>query len=842
MVFCSQLDALITASEELSIRVWGPDWDLRMAFVGHNGVVSSLFFCPAISMLLSASQDCTIQCWSLTDGDVVECVHVEQETPPLCIRGNKKGDAFFSFSRQGVDVWTVRSLYTLHCKLKGAPLRQILTSPFPAPYPKRVLCLSGDSDITLVAAETGAVLTSFRAQQRVLCADYCLQREILLALTHTGTVLQANTLTNPVTVMQEWQGRGQGVWRRKDHVTEEDAQTLPPPGPAQCLVLYSCVSETQEAVEEWRSLQQRRGSSHRKTADLDDDENKFLVVLGQSGGCVSVLRLDNGKVLQRTAAHNGQRVTSMQAHPESGYLLTAGEDRTVVVWKVSPYLQESLVQQVSVLCDQPQVHLAALGLQLALTCQDPESGSYSLRTVNLLDQNQGFHQQREGHADTLTDGTVCVWNEENQLIRGEVFLGIRGDLYRMDCTHFLPHEYQQMLLYTYCAEPVPDTPECVSSVIVSMDLSALLRGSVKCRKPKPLTTKETSREAFENYMRILYGLPLNIKVDLEDKLDPVEPEIASFDPDPYQKEPVTLPVLKKVVHREAIVEIVVKKKKKKRKEKDPETTPPPKPLKQFKPVPRVKKPIKVKKYKEFSLQLLDHVTSCSSASRLKILSALQALRSQNLLLNSDQIYQGLLHLLHTSIKPPLVLEAVLSILTSLSVNEPEMWLSPEMEGWKSDPSNTWSGFHDRAESWLQEWISKYKEHARTSGRFNPSTVSLVDVLNYFCSVQREEFRKNRCVAPAGHENTVLMPLNDCGSHPIQRLGETHSMARTWKTPGFILPALRHRPFLSRFPRFISFPLPRVTLLPFLLSSEETWLQATYRRYFILQESYVEYYR
>ncbi|XP_033995310.1 uncharacterized protein LOC117489864 [Trematomus bernacchii] len=139
--------------------------------------------------------------------------------------------------------------------------------------------------------------------------------------------------------------------------------------------------------------------------------------------------------------------------------------------------------------------------------------------------------------------------------------------------------------------------ECVSSVIVSMDLSALLRGSVKCRKPKPPSTKETSTEAFENYMRILYGLPLDVKVDLEDKLDPVEPEIASFDPDPYQKEPVTLPVLKKVVHREAIVEVAVKKKIKKKK-KDPETTPPPKPLKQFKPVARVEKPIKVNKYKE----------------------------------------------------------------------------------------------------------------------------------------------------------------------------------------------------------------------------------------------------
>lgn len=236
-------------------------------------MVSSLFFCPATSALLSASHDGTIQCWSLADGDVVECVHVEQEAPPLCIRGNTQGDGFFSFSRQGADAWGVRTLYALHCALKGAPLRQILTSPVPAAYPKRVLCLSGDSDVTLVAADTGEVLTSFRAQQRLLGAAYCLHREVLLALTHTGTVLQASTLTNPISVLQEWQGRGQGAWRRKDHVTEKDAQTLPPPGPAQCLVLYSCVSESQEAVEEWRSLQQRRGGSHRRTARLDD-ENK----------------------------------------------------------------------------------------------------------------------------------------------------------------------------------------------------------------------------------------------------------------------------------------------------------------------------------------------------------------------------------------------------------------------------------------------------------------------------------------------------------------------------------------------------------------------------------------
>lgn len=39
MVYCSDLNSLIIASEELSIRIWGPDWELQVAFVGHDGKV-----------------------------------------------------------------------------------------------------------------------------------------------------------------------------------------------------------------------------------------------------------------------------------------------------------------------------------------------------------------------------------------------------------------------------------------------------------------------------------------------------------------------------------------------------------------------------------------------------------------------------------------------------------------------------------------------------------------------------------------------------------------------------------------------------------------------------------
>uniref|UniRef100_A0A8C4GS16 Uncharacterized protein n=1 Tax=Dicentrarchus labrax TaxID=13489 RepID=A0A8C4GS16_DICLA len=431
----------------LSIRIWGPDWELRVTFVGHNGKV--------IIMLLSASVDCTIRCWDMEEGHVIECVHTEPENPPLFIGGNRKGDTFFSFSHQGVDFWTIRTLYTLHCKLKGdkgAPLRQILVSPFPAPYPTRVLCVSGDSDIVLVAAETGAVLTSFKATQRILCADYCLHKEILLALTETGTVLQANTLTNPITLM--------------DGVTEDDVQNLPVPGPACCLVLYSYVAETQGALEEWRIGEIIFISANLIALCL----NRFLTILGQSGGCVSVLKMDDGKVFYRTPAHNGQRVTAVQVYPENGYLLSTGEDMTVVVWRVNPYVQECLSKMLSLHCGQPLVYLAALDRQLALTFQDPNSGTYNLMHFNLLNQSQTGYSPVEGHLDHFTGKkncrkqymllhlSVCVCNPSRTLrlnavpeclvyggFGGELFLGIRGDLYRMDCAKFLPHIYQQLV-------------------------------------------------------------------------------------------------------------------------------------------------------------------------------------------------------------------------------------------------------------------------------------------------------------------------------------------------------------------------------------------------------------
>ncbi|XP_037829256.1 WD repeat-containing protein 97 [Kryptolebias marmoratus] len=946
MEYCDQLDCLIIANQKLSIKVWGPDWALRVTFKGHDDVVNSLFFCSKLNMLISSSADCTIRTWNLEECVAVECVQTKQENSQLHIGGTKEGDIFFSFSNTGVDFWTIRTVYNLHCKLsedKGAPLRQIQVSNFSPPYPTRLLCLSSDSHISLLAAETGAILTSFKANDRILCADYCLHEEILLALTEAGTVLQVNTLTNPMTLMQEWKDRGQGPWNRAE-CYHPQYQTAP--GPACCLVIYSCLADKQRALEDWRRLQEGRGSSHRNNRELSDAKNKFLVIIGQNGGCVSVLTIDNGKILLRTPAHMGLKVTALQAYPENSYLLSTGEDLTVVVWSVYPDSERCLIQHLTVVCNQPQVYLAALRSQLAMTFQEPNSGSYILKLSSLLNQEEADYLPGERHSDHFTglcaipelnvfvsvslDKTVRIWNEENRLIRrveledvpqclaysghaGELFLGVRGDLYRLRCAQFLPKDYRERLCLTYEAEPLPDLPipetketykltkaskdqaKKLQAVInnqlmsgdvlqdkdkleiLNMDLKALVEGAVKRKKEKFPSTLQTRKEAFGHYMNKIYGFSTIKKVNLDDIFDPDE---FSFNNEMKYIGPRFLPKLQKDVRPQPKQDIPVEVKKEKQlKQQKKKTTPvavvkvtpqPPEKVKPKKP-PRMKKTVQVEKTEkpqeiivlieqpkpktpgpripsplpqrepssevptflkqfadikwfndiypvkksipsnlspeEFALQLLKYLQTCSSTMKIKILAAIRALHSQGLLHDTSKLYTGLINSLHQFIRPQMtplnctvIVDAlnllvrlqskisydlvkilltllafkqldlqkpILLLLGALGVNEAEQWLWPELESWDSelqDQTNTWETLHDRADCWIESWISKFKEHNRylyltSTEKWKPPTFSAVDVLNYFCFVQREEHFKITRGVP-GRKNTVLLPLHD----------------------------------------------------------------------------------
>ncbi|TUF20350.1 Sodium-dependent glucose transporter 1 [Bagarius yarrelli] len=250
-------DVVVTAAKDASIRVWKSDWEILTAFTGHTAAVTSLLLCPLSGLLLSSSLDSTLRYWNLQTCDQVKTLTPPTgSAAPLSFGGPSSTSTFFSFSRVGVDFWTFNSLYKLHCKLGEdsaiSPVRQITATHTGSHYPARAVCVCGDSNVILMAAETGTVLTTFRTREKVRCANYCLYKEMFMVLTEKGVLIKASTLTNPATRLDTWTNKGGGR------------------GEACCMVLYSHIADEETALEEWKDLQKERGQRPRGREQLED--------------------------------------------------------------------------------------------------------------------------------------------------------------------------------------------------------------------------------------------------------------------------------------------------------------------------------------------------------------------------------------------------------------------------------------------------------------------------------------------------------------------------------------------------------------------------------------------
>ncbi len=237
-------------------------------------LVTSLVLCPVSGLLLSSSLDGTLRCWRPEVGDQVQTISIPNVCPPpLVMGGPDSAGVFFSYSTNSVDFWTFNCLYNLHCRLDGVlrgPVRQILTPPTPPSFRACIVCIHGNSDVMVVVAETGEVITRFQANGRVRCADYCVPKEILLVLSEDGVVTIVSTMTSPVTILDEWHGIEHWDWSGGKMQTNI--------GTVCCMVLYNDVKYIKSGQEEWRSLQMQR--SHKpKTKLLPDAKNRFVFVV-----------------------------------------------------------------------------------------------------------------------------------------------------------------------------------------------------------------------------------------------------------------------------------------------------------------------------------------------------------------------------------------------------------------------------------------------------------------------------------------------------------------------------------------------------------------------------------
>ncbi|KAM6171837.1 WD repeat-containing protein 97 [Erethizon dorsatum] len=429
LAYCEEVEAVVTASRDSTVKVWEVDWQIRMVFLGHTGPVTAMTVLPKTTLVVSASLDRTLRTWDLQAeaqvGEVALC-YGSQDQDALSWRVNRllapagTGWPVLSLCARSVELWQVRELYSPLAQLPARVLHLEVAPALPAPVdpvlPARLICACADGSVHLVSATSGRTVNTLLLDPEdcAVAVAYCLPREALWLLTRTGHLVRVNAALCPMSVLHR----------------------ICPPSPAAsqpcCLHLYSHLTDPSTALACWEVVCQHGGDPRRcAMAWAWKNKNRYLPVIGHTDGMLSVLDWLSSKTVFRIKAHRPGPVTAIASTYYS--IVSSGGDRTVKVWRVFPYAEESLSLLHTFSCCHPVVRLCALGSCITVGFEDPDSATYGLVQFGLGKGQRCDHRPQDDPMDHITglcccptlklyacsslDCTVRIWTSENCLLR-----------------------------------------------------------------------------------------------------------------------------------------------------------------------------------------------------------------------------------------------------------------------------------------------------------------------------------------------------------------------------------------------------------------------------------------
>ncbi|XP_033616718.1 WD repeat-containing protein 97 [Fukomys damarensis] len=427
LAYCEEVEAVVTASQDSTVKVWEVDWQIRMVFVGHTGPVTAMAVLPKTTLVVSASQDGTLRTWDLqTEAQVGEVSLCDGSQDVLSWRVNRllapagAGWPVLSLCARSVELWQVRELYSQLAQLPAQVLHLEVVPVLPAPVdpvlPVRLVCACADGSVHMVSAVSGRKVNTLQLEPEDCAAAvaYCLPREALWLLTRAGHLLRVNAAHCPMSVVHR----------------------ICPPLPSSpqpcCLHLYSHLTDPGTALACWEIVCHNEGDPRRcAKAWAWKNKNRYLPVLGHTDGALSVLDWLSSKTIFQMKAHSPGPVTAIASTCNS--IVSSGGDSTVKMWRIFPYAEESLSLLHTFSCCHPVVQLCALGNRITVGFEDPDSATYGLVQFGLGEGRRCDHRPQDDPMDHITglcccptlklyacaslDCTVRIWTAENRLLR-----------------------------------------------------------------------------------------------------------------------------------------------------------------------------------------------------------------------------------------------------------------------------------------------------------------------------------------------------------------------------------------------------------------------------------------
>ncbi|CAI9719648.1 repeat-containing 97-like isoform X3 [Octopus vulgaris] len=430
MTYFKTYQLLITGSEDGCIKVWDPDWNVLLVFVGHNDKIIKLIQFPhSIANLVSVSTDETLRIWNL---------ETQEE---------------------------IRSFKIISIKMTNHPA-----------YPQRAIVICDDFSIRIINPHTGQNITKLLlisdCSVDIVDCVYAISEDTLFVLLKDGSLLKASTLRNPCQIMSIWTYNSPSV-----HFSS--------------LVLYEHVINLTQNVNMPSALKLLTTQTIKSgVMAAPPNTNRTILVAGRFNGEICILDWFEGTINFQIQAHGNKEVLSLVSNPRFDQLISSGRDLVIKIWRFYAFAADCLIPLMSFYCSQTPTHMTVLQNFLVVAFKDYAMLNFSLVSYDLRNYMQYDQNPSCEHFDQIIsltscpklgilasasiDQTIKIWNETNNLIqtlqleaipeslcfygeKGDLLVGLSRHIYKIPNTVYLPNSYKVKLMSMTIKKPIPDT-------------------------------------------------------------------------------------------------------------------------------------------------------------------------------------------------------------------------------------------------------------------------------------------------------------------------------------------------------------------------------------------------